>query len=101
MDPKDPGVDAALQTLGLKAVDDNTFQVTLESPAGYFKWVASLWTSSPVRKDIVDKHGKDSSGNDKWGAVAPTAAQTASRNGLYKISEDAPNDHHTPAPNTN
>ncbi len=101
MDPKDPGVDAALQTLGLKAVDDNTFQVTLEAPAGYFKWVASLWTSSPVRKDIVDKYGKDSSGNDKWGAVAPTASQTVVGNGLYQISEDVPKDHITLVPNAN
>jgi oligopeptide transport system substrate-binding protein len=101
MDPKDPGVDAAIQTLGLKAVDDNTFQVTLEAPAGYFKWVASLWTSSPVRKDIVDKYGKDSSGNDKWGAVAPTASQTVVGNGLYQISEDVPKDHITLVPNAN
>ncbi len=101
MDPKDPGVDAALQTLGLKAVDDNTFQVTLESAAGYFKWVASLWTSSPVRKDIVSKYGKDSSGNDKWGAVAPTASQTVIGNGLYQISEDVPKDHITLVPNAN
>ena len=100
MDPKDPGVDAALQTIGLKAVDDNTFQVTLEAPAGYFKWVASLWTSSPVRKDIVAKYGKDSSGNDKWGAVAPAAPQTVVGNGLYKISEDVPKDHVTLVANT-
>jgi len=79
MDPKDPGVDAALQTLGLKAVDDNTFQITLEAPAGYFKWVASLWTSAPVRKDIVE---------------------TVVGNGLYKISEDVPKDHITLVPNT-
>jgi oligopeptide transport system substrate-binding protein len=101
MDPKDPGIDAALQTLGLKAVDDNTFQVTLESPAGYFKWVASLWTSAPVRKDIVAKYGKDSSGNDKWGAVAPEAAQSVVGNGLWKISEDVPKDHITLVPNPN
>lgn len=101
MDPKATGIDAALQTLGLKAVDDNTFQITLESPAGYFKWVASLWTSAPVRKDIVDKYGKDSSGNDKWGAVAPAAAQSVVGNGLYKISEDVPKDHITLVPNQN
>jgi oligopeptide transport system substrate-binding protein len=101
MDPKDPGIDAALQTLGLKAVDDNTFQITLESPAGYFKWVASLWTSAPVRKDIVEKYGKDSSGNDKWGAVAPEAAQSVVGNGLWKISEDVPKDHITLVPNPN
>lgn len=101
MDPKDPNLDAAIQTLGVKAVDDNTFQVTLESAAGYFKWVASLWVAAPVRKDIVDKYGKDSSGNDKWGAVAASAAQTVVGNGQWKISEVVPKDHITLVPNTN
>jgi oligopeptide transport system substrate-binding protein len=97
----DPGLDAALQTLGLKAVDDDTFQVTLEAPAGYFKWVASLWVAAPVRKDIVEKYGKDSSGNDKWGAVAPSAAQSVVGNGQYKISEVVAKDHITLVKNTN
>jgi oligopeptide transport system substrate-binding protein len=101
MDPKDPTIDAALLTIGLKAVDDNTFQITLEAPAGYFKWVASLWTSAPVRKDIVQKYGKDSSGNDKWGAVAATASESVVGNGLYKISEDVPKDHITLVANAN
>lgn len=101
MDFKDPGIDAALQTLGLKAVDDNTFQITLESPAGYFKWIASLWTSAPVRKDVVQKYGKDSNGTDKWGAVSAAAPQQVIGNGLYKISEVVTKDHVTLVPNTN
>jgi oligopeptide transport system substrate-binding protein len=101
MKPTDTGLDAAIQTLGLKAVDDNTFQVTLEAPAGYFKWVASLWVAAPVRKDIVEKYGKDSSGNDKWGAVAPAAAQSVVGNGQFKISEVVAKDHITMVQNTN
>jgi oligopeptide transport system substrate-binding protein len=101
MDPKDTGIDAALQTLGLKAVDDNTFQVTLDSAAGYFKWVATLWTGAPVRKDVVAKAGKDSSGNDKWGAVAPAAVTTVVGNGQFKVSEVVPKDHITIVQNTN
>ena len=101
MDPKDPGVDAAVQTLGLAAPDDNTFQVTLEAPAGYFKWVATLWTGAPVRKDKVASAGKDSSGNDVWGAVSPAAVQNVVGNGLFKISEVVPKDHVTLVPNTN
>jgi len=95
MSPKDPDVDAAVQSLGVKAVDDNTFQITLESPAGYFKWVASLWTGAPVRKDIVDKYGKDASGTDKWGVVAAGAAQSLIGNGQYKVSEVVTKDHIT------
>jgi len=101
MDPKDPGLDAAVQTLGVKAVDDDTFQVTLESPAGYFKWIATLWTGAPVRKDVVQKYGKDSSGNDKWGAVAPTAVDSVIGNGQYKITEVVPKDHVTLGLNPN
>lgn len=101
MDPKDTGIDAALQTLGLKAVDDNTFQVTLENAAGYFKWVATLWTGAPVRKDVVTKAGKDSSGNDKWGAVAPSAVTNVVGNGQFKVSEVVPKDHITLVQNTN
>jgi oligopeptide transport system substrate-binding protein len=101
LDPKDQGIDAAIQTLGLKAVDDNTFQVTLEAPAGYFKWIATLWTSSPVRKDVVQKYGKDSSGTDKWGAVSSTAPQQVIGNGAYKISEVVNKDHVTLVTNSN
>ncbi len=101
MDPKDPGVDAALKTLGLKAVDDNTFQVTLEAPAGYFKWVTTLWTGAPVRQDVVAKAGKDSSGTDLWGAVAPSAVQNLVGNGEWKVSEVVPKDHITLVQNTN
>lgn len=100
MDGGDPGVEAALQTLGLKAVDDNTFEVTLEAPAGYFKWVASLWTSAPVRRDVVEKWGKDSAGGDKWAAVTPAAPQQVVGNGLFKISEVVNKDHITLVPNT-
>ena len=100
MDPKDPGLDAAIQTLGLKAVDDNTFQVTLEAPAGYFKWVSTLWTGAPVRKDLVDKAGKDSSGNAIWGAVAPAAVQNVVGNGAWKVSEVVAKDHITLVPNS-
>jgi oligopeptide transport system substrate-binding protein len=101
MDVKAPGIDAALKTLGLKAVDDNTFQVTLEAPAGYFKWIATLWTSAPVRQDVVTKYGKDSSGNDKWAAVSSAAPQQVVGNGLYKISEVVTKDHVTLVPNPN
>jgi oligopeptide transport system substrate-binding protein len=101
MDPKDATIDAAIKTLGLKAVDDNTFQVTLEAPAGYFKWVATLWTGAPVRKDIVQKYGKDSTGTDKWGIVAASASESLVGNGQYKVTEVVPKDHITLGLNSN
>ncbi len=47
----------ALDTLGVKAVDDFTVQFTLARPVGYFNQIASLWFGSPVRKDNVERAG--------------------------------------------
>jgi peptide/nickel transport system substrate-binding protein/oligopeptide transport system substrate-binding protein len=44
-------------TLGIKAVDDSTIEVTTDSPKSYFPGVASLWY--PVPKHVVDKLGDD------------------------------------------
>lgn len=95
----DPKADAAkipafLNGLGLSAPDDNTFVVKLQKPAPYFKWIASLWMSAPVRKDVIDKYG-----SDKWGAVAPDATKTLVGNGPFMLSELVPQDHLTLVPN--
>jgi oligopeptide transport system substrate-binding protein len=48
---------ADLSTLGVKAVDDKTFQVTLVKPAAYFTQIAALWATYAVRKDNVERAG--------------------------------------------
>lgn len=78
-------IDAALGTLGLKALDDRTFQVQLARPDPAFVWLAALPAGAPVRKDVVDKSG------DKWA----TTAATLVTNGPFKVSEMVPNDHIT------
>lgn len=93
----DPVKDAAkipdfLNGLGLSAPDDHTFKVQLQAPAPYFKWIASLWMSAPVRKDVVDQFG-----SDKW-ATSPTSLIT---NGQFKVSEMVSKDHITLVPNSN
>lgn len=93
----DPTKDAAkipdfLNGLGLSAPDDHTFKVELQSPAPYFKWIASLWMSAPVREDVVTQFG-----SDKW-ASSPTSLIT---NGQYKVSEMVSKDHITLVPNPN
>ena len=91
----DPTKDAAkipdfLNGLGLSAPDDHTFKVELQAPAPYFKWIASLWMSAPVREDVVTQYG-----SDKW-ASSPTSLIT---NGQYKVSELVSKDHITLVPN--
>jgi len=94
LDPKKDAskIDAALQGLGLKAVDDYTFQVTLPTAQGYFKWIATLWNGAPIRKDVIDKYG-----SDKWW----TKPETLITNGPFKVSEIVAKDHITMVPNTN
>lgn len=91
MDPQRDAaqIDAALATLGLKAVDDHTFQVTLSNPDPAFIWLAAMPASAPVRQDVVKKAG------DKW-AASPDSLLT---NGPFMVSELVAGDHITVVPN--
>ena len=82
-------LDAALVTLGLKAIDDYTFQVTLSRPDPAFIWLAAMPAGAPIRQDVVAKSG------DKW-ATAPKSLIT---NGPFKVSEMVANDHLKVVPN--
>jgi len=83
-------IDAALGTLGLKAVDDFTFQVTLARPDPAFVWIAALPAGAPIRQDVVKKY------TDKW-AASPDSLVT---NGPFHVTEMVANDHITVVPNT-
>ncbi len=85
MDPQRDAstIDSALATLGLKAVDDFTFQVQLARPDPAFVWLAAMPAGAPIRKDIVAKSG------DKWA----TAPETLVTNGPFKVTELVKNDH--------
>ena len=51
-------------TLGVKALDDKTFQVTLEAPTPYFLELMAFYTSWAVPKHVVQKHGKSWTNKD-------------------------------------
>jgi oligopeptide transport system substrate-binding protein len=91
MDPQRDAsrLDAAVQTLGLKAVDDSTFQVTLSHPDPSFVWIAAMPAGAPIRADVVAKHG------DKW-ATAPESLIT---NGPFEVAEMVAKDHLKVVPN--
>jgi oligopeptide transport system substrate-binding protein len=82
-------LDAAVATLGLKATDDYTFQVTLSHRDPAFVWLAAMPAGAPIRKDIVTRSG------DKW-ATSPDSLLT---NGPFKVSEMALNGHLMVVPN--
>ena len=49
-----------IDAVGVKAVDDFTVEFTLESPAGYFPAIASMWVARPVPVDLIAEKG------DRW-----------------------------------
>lgn len=90
VDPKNASaVSSFIQGLGVSAPDDHTFVVKLAQPAGYFKWVVTLWVSAPIRKDLVG------SNYTSWASNPASIVG----NGLFKISEEVPKDHVTLVPN--
>ncbi len=48
-----------LDDLGIKAIDEKTLEIVLESPADYFLGMLSMASFSPQRQDIVEKYGQD------------------------------------------
>ncbi|MFI5460192.1 MAG: peptide ABC transporter substrate-binding protein, partial [Isosphaerales bacterium] len=91
MDPQRDAatIDAALGSLGLAAIDDFTFQVTLARPDPAFPWIAAMPAGAPVREDVVAKYG------DAW-AQSPDSYVT---NGPFRVTAMVPNDHITVTPN--
>jgi oligopeptide transport system substrate-binding protein len=93
MDPQRDAtrIDAALATLGLKATDDYTFQVTLARPNPAFIWLAAMPAGGPIRQDVVTKNA------DRW-AASPDTLVT---NGPFKVTEMVHNERITVTPNPN
>jgi oligopeptide transport system substrate-binding protein len=68
--------------LAARAVDDNTLEVTLNSPSPFFLSQLAHYTGFPIPKHVVDKLGDD------W--VKPGNMVS---NGAYKLVEWIPNTH--------
>ncbi|WP_252177727.1 peptide ABC transporter substrate-binding protein [Endozoicomonas sp. 4G] len=63
-----------VDSLGVKALDDKTFQVTLEQPVPYFIKMLAHPTTFPVPQKVVEKYGDD------W-----TKPENMVSNGAYKM----------------
>lgn len=63
-------------TLGVKAIDDHTFQVTLTEPVPYLVEMTPHYAMKPVYKEAVEKFG------EKW-----TLPQNYVSNGAYKLKD--------------
>lgn len=70
------------EELGVKAVDDQTFEVTLKSPTPYFLEMLTHQSTYPVNRAAIEKLGDD------W--IKPGNLVS---NGAYTLAEFIPNDH--------
>ena len=67
----------SIEELGVKAIDDYTFEVELNSPTAYFLELAAYPPFYPVREDIINKYG------DEW-TLKP---ESYIGNGAFKMTE--------------
>ncbi len=71
---------ATAKDLGLRAVDPQTLEVTLERPAGYFPILAAYIAAVPSHKPSIDKFG------EKWTEPSVTGAPIVS-NGIFVLTK--------------
>lgn len=64
------------QSLGIKAIDDKTLQVTLSEPVPYFISMLSHTSLKPVKRSVIEKFG------EKWTLPANYVG-----NGAYRLKE--------------
>ena len=69
-------------TVGIRAVDDLTLEITLTEPLAFFPSILAFFTTYPVRLDVIAQHG------DSW-----TEAGNFVGNGAYTLSEWEHEDH--------
>ncbi len=76
--------DMAPEELGVRAVDDTTFEVTLSEPLPYFPQMTTHATLFPAPQSVIEEHGAD------W-----TDPENIVSNGAYVLTEHLPNERST------
>ena len=79
------------EELGVKAIDDYTLEISLESPTGYFPDILTYPIFAPVRKDIIEIY------KDKW-SLNP---ESYIGNGAFVMTERSPDEKIVVVKNTN
>ena len=60
------GITDDFSEVGVKAVDDLTLEVQLNNPTPFFLGLLSHYSTWPVHKDTVLKHGSIDDRNGEW-----------------------------------
>lgn len=75
--------------LGVKAIDDQTLEVTLENPTAYFlSLVGSSAQYAPCRKDIVEQYGNDFAATADKNVYSGPFKLTSSENQEYVFEKN-------------
>ncbi len=90
MKPDDPGLDAAMQKLGVETPDELTVKLTLDKANAEFINYLALWFTFPLPQDVIKAKGND------W--IQP---ENIVSSGPFIMKEWAHKDHITLAPNPN
>ncbi len=69
------------ESLGVRAINDLTFEATLTAPLPYFAQMTTHGTTFPAPKAVIEKYGK------KW-----TKPENIVSNGAYILTEHLPNE---------
>lgn len=80
-----------INEIGVKAIDDYTFQIILNNPTAYFLDFTGYYILCPVREDIIKKYG------DKW----TLSQESYIGNGPFKMVERKIDENITMVKNTN
>ena len=83
--------DLPKESLGVKAIDDYTLEIELESPTGYFLDILTYPIFAPVRQDIIERYGNNWTLNPK----------TYIGNGAFIMTEKSPDSKIVMIKNTN
>ena len=68
--PSDREIEEALDAVGLQALDDRTFEVSLSRPASYFLYVTTIWVTVPIQQTWVEI-GEDFTEAENYVASGP------------------------------
>lgn len=78
-----------VEELGVKAVDDNTLEVTLEHPTSYFlSLIGSSGQFAPLRQDIVEKYGTDFAATSEKNVYSGPFVMTSSEDNVWTFAKN-------------
>ena len=78
-----------VKELGVKAIDDKTFEVTLEQPMAVLLSAVGMQTNlNPVRQDVVEKYGNEFAATADKNVYSGPFVLTSTENNVYVLEKN-------------